>query len=88
MEGPALDWITIVNLVARTTYDCFVWSMKAYQRLFMDLYVWGRKNIPAGPKIYVANHITSHEIMLLTVFPERVHVVVGPAHGHRQPGVH
>lgn len=71
--------MTIVNLVARTIYDCFVLSMKAYQRLFMDVYVWGRENIPKGPKIYVANHITSHEIMLLTVFPERVHVVVGPA---------
>jgi 1-acyl-sn-glycerol-3-phosphate acyltransferase len=68
-----------VNLVGRIIYDTIVGGMKLYRRLLMDAPVWGRSNIPEGAKIYVSNHITSHEILLLTIFPERVHVVVGPA---------
>jgi len=70
---------TLVNLLQRTIYKTIVLGLKVYRRLFLDLRVWGRENIPAGAKIYAASHISSHEILLITCFPEPVHVIVGPA---------
>lgn len=68
-----------MNPVQTTIYKSIVLALKLYRWLFLDCRVWGRENIPQGPKIYAANHITSHEILLATVFPEPVHLVVGPA---------
>ncbi len=69
-----------MNLALRTIYRSFVLAIKAYQRLFLDLRVWGRENIPQGAKIYVANHITATDVCwALPVFPEPVHIVHGPA---------
>lgn len=68
-----------MNLLQRTIYKSFVLGLKVYRRLFLDCRVWGKENIPPGPKIFAANHITSHEILLTTFFPEPVHVIVGPA---------
>lgn len=68
-----------MNLLQRTIYQSFVVGLKVYRGLFLDWRVWGRENIPPGPKIFAANHITSHEILLTTFFPEPVHVIVGPA---------
>lgn len=68
-----------MNLLQRTIYKSLVLGLKAYRWWFLDCRVWGNENIPPGPKIFVANHITSHEILLTTFFPEPVHVVVGPA---------
>lgn len=69
-----------MNLLGRTLYNSFVFSIKAYQRLFMDMYVWGRRNIPKGPKIYITNHVTALDVMVTSVFTEPVHIVVGPAY--------
>ena len=70
-----------MNGFKRTVYRSLVFSIKVYERLFMNLRVWGRENIPKGPKIYVTNHITSHDsIWVLPVFTEPVHIVIGPAY--------
>ena len=73
-----------MNLVQRTLFRSFVFSIRVYQRLFLDLCVWGREHIPKGPKIYVTNHITCTDpFWILPVFTEPVHVVIGPAYQYR-----
>jgi len=66
----------------------FLYSLRypimAYRRLFLDLHVWGRENIPQGPKIYVTNHVTSTDpFWVLPEFTEAVHIVIGP--GYKLP---
>ena len=72
-----------MNLLQRTIYKSMILGLKAYRWTFLSCRVWGRENIPEGPKIFAANHITSHEILLTTFFPEPVHVVVGPVCKYR-----
>ncbi len=73
-----------MNFVNRLLYRSFVGGIKAYQRVFLDFHVWGRENIPKGPKIYVTNHITSTDpLWVLPVFTEPVHIVIGP--GYKSP---
>lgn len=68
----------------RTLFRSFVLSIRVYQRLFLNLCVWGREHIPKGPKIYVANHITCTDpFWILPVFTEPVHIVIGPAYQYR-----
>ncbi len=56
-------------------------AIKLYQWLFLDFRVWGRENIPPGPKIYVTNHITSCDPQwVLPVFTEPVHIIIGPGY--------
>ncbi len=70
-----------MNLVKRAFYYTFVSGIKAYQRLFLDLRVWGRETIPKGPKIYVSNHITSTDpLWFLPVPTEPTHIIIGPAY--------
>lgn len=65
--------------VKRVFHGTFVYGIRTYQRLFLNLHVWGREQIPPGPKLYVANHITSPDAFcLLPVFTEPVHYVVSP----------
>src|SRR3989304_8896434 len=57
------------------------------RRLFLDLHVWGRENIPKGPKIYVTNHVTSTDpFWVLPEFIEPVHIVIGPGYKSRVIG--
>lgn len=70
-----------MNFFQRFIYFSFIFVIKIYQKLFLDLHVWGREHIPTGPKIYVINHITSTDpYWALSVFPEPVHTIVGPAY--------
>lgn len=76
-----------MNILKRTFFNAFVLGIRAYQRLFLDLRVWGREHIPPGPKIYVVNHVTSTDpVWILPVFTEPVHVVIGPAYQSRLVG--
>ncbi len=73
-----------MNTLKRTLYNSFVFSIKLYQRVFLDLRVWGRESIPKGPKIYVTNHITATDPWwVLPVFTEPVHIVIGPGYQFR-----
>ncbi len=70
-----------MNRVQRLFNSSFVGAIKIYQKLFLDLHVWGRERIPPGPKIYVTNHITSSDPQwVLPVFTEPVHVIIGPGY--------
>ncbi len=60
-------------------YKWFMLSIRAYQRLFLDLHVWGHDRIPSGPKIYIYNHASSSDgLWPMPVFTEFVHAVIGP----------
>ena len=73
-----------MNSVKRAFYRSFVLLIKAYQRVFLDFHVWGRENIPPGPKLYVGNHITSHDpFYVMPIFTEPVHFIIGP--GYESP---
>lgn len=64
-----------------------VLAVKVYQFLILDFRVWGREHIPEGPKLFVTNHITSHDsFWLMSVFPEPVHIVIGPGYQSRWVG--
>ena len=70
-----------MNGVKRAFLYSLRYPIMAYRRLFLDLHVWGRENIPKGPKIYVTNHITSTDpYWVLPEFTEPVHIVVGPTY--------
>ena len=73
-----------MNGLKRTLYRGFVLSIRLYQRLFLDLCVWGRERIPKGPKIFVTNHITCTDgFWVLPIFAEFVHIVAGPPYAYR-----
>jgi len=73
-----------LNRLQRTAWHAFRLSIAAYQRLFLDLRVWGREGIPAGPKIFVSNHITAWDpFWLMPVLREPLHIVIGPAYADR-----
>ena len=70
-----------VNQSRRMIYGAFISAIRFYQRLFLDLRVWGRENIPPGPKIFAQNHIASTDpYWVLPLLPEPVHVIVGPGY--------
>ena len=69
-----------MNAVARTLFRSFALSVRLYQRLFMRMHVWGHKDIPAGPNIYVCNHICDLDYLLLSLLPEATHFVIGPGY--------
>ena len=72
-----------MNLVMRALQNSAIGLTRAYQRLFMDLHVWGREHISPGPSIYVINHITAFDFLVAALLPDPVHIVVGP--GYKSP---
>jgi len=73
-----------VNRTKRALYYSFVRSLGLYERLFLDLHVWGRENLRPGPKIFVGNHITSHDALyVMPVLDELIHFIIGP--GYQSP---
>lgn len=76
-----------MNAVQRALYQAGVCAVKVYQRFFLDLRIWGREDIPAGPKIYASNHITALDgAWVLPVFREPVHYVIGAPYQIRMLG--
>ncbi len=70
-----------MNRTRRILYKSLFGGLRLYQKLFLKLYVWGRENIPPGPKIYAQNHISSTDpYWVLPLLPEPVHVIVGPGY--------
>lgn len=73
-----------MHLLKRVIYRAAVESMRLYRDFFLDLRVFGRRNIPPGPKIYATNHISSTDpYWVLPEYPEPVHIVVGPGYKSR-----
>ncbi len=72
--------------VKRFVYWSVVKSLRTAMRLSLDWRVIGRERIPAGPKLFVANHISAFDpIYLLPLFDEPVCAVLGPAYKFRLP---
>lgn len=70
-----------MNRFQRAVYYTLGKTIRAYQRLFLDLQVWGKERIKPGPKIYVSNHITSSDVFWLPpLLPEPISMVIGPAY--------
>jgi len=70
-----------MNRRKKLVYRTLLTPVRLYQKLFLRLHVWGRDNIPSGPKIYVQNHIASTDpYWVVPLLPEPVHVIVGPGY--------
>jgi len=73
-----------MNFSARMLHGLYRNSVKLYQRLFIETYVWGHGSIPPGPKIYTINHISSHDGLRIAPFiAEPVHYIIGPGYQTR-----
>lgn len=72
------------SVVKRTLYRSIVGIIRTYSRLRWDFRVSGDQNLHAGPKLYVANHITTVDgYWLMMAAPEFLHFVVGPPYSVR-----
>ncbi len=70
-----------MKLRKRFFYRTVLTPFRLYRKFFLKLHVWGRDNIPSGPKIYVQNHIASTDpYWVVPLLPEPVHVIVGPGY--------
>ena len=63
-------------------YNLLKSLMKINLNLFFDFQVWGKENIPKGPKIFCSNHFSSSDpSFVITLMKEPVHMVIGSAFG-------
>ncbi len=70
-----------MNLFKRGLYRGFGFAIRAYERAFMRVHVWGREHITPGPKIYVGNHISSFDpFYFLPILPQPMHFIIGPGY--------
>lgn len=68
-----------MHWIKRAVYNSIMLAVRVYQRLFLDMRVWGRELIPPGPKIYVGNHISGLDgLWVFPLLPEPLCVVIGP----------
>ena len=76
-----------LNFACRAFYGSLVGAIRLYRRAFLDLHVWGRERIPAGPKIFVTNHVASTDpYWVLPEFGTPVHIIIGPGYQSRFMG--
>ncbi len=76
-----------MNLLKRSLFRAFVSGIRLYQRLFLDLRLTREGYIPAGPKIFVTNHIsTTDPYWVLPLFGEPVHIIIGPGYHSKLMG--
>jgi 1-acyl-sn-glycerol-3-phosphate acyltransferase len=60
-------------------YNFFKSAIKLYLSTFLEFQVWGKENIPAGPKIFCSNHFSSTDpFYMITIMDEPIHMVIGP----------
>jgi 1-acyl-sn-glycerol-3-phosphate acyltransferase len=60
-------------------YNIFKYAIKGYLRTFLEFIVWGKENIPPGPKIFCSNHFSSTDpFFAITIMDEPVHMIIGP----------
>lgn len=70
--------------IERFIYRATMMACRGCTKLFVNLRVWGRENIPLGAKIYAQSHITAGDpYFVLPIIPDCVHVVVGPGYNLR-----
>ena len=60
-------------------YNFFKISIKIYLTAFLEFKVWGKENIPKGPKIFCSNHFSSTDpFYMITIMDEPIHMIIGP----------
>jgi 1-acyl-sn-glycerol-3-phosphate acyltransferase len=60
-------------------YNVFKYAIKGYLRTFLEFKVWGKENIPDGPKIFCSNHFSSTDpFFAITIMDEPIHMIIGP----------
>lgn len=63
----------------KSIYSLVKTSVKIYLKTFLEFKVWGKENIPSGPKIFCSNHFSSSDLLfVITLIDEPVHMVIGP----------
>jgi 1-acyl-sn-glycerol-3-phosphate acyltransferase len=63
----------------RGLYNFFKISIKLYLTAFLEFKVWGKENIPEGPKIFCSNHFSSTDpFYMITIMDEPIHMIIGP----------
>lgn len=68
---------TIVN---KFFYDCVTFFIRAFLDTFVEVKIWGKKNVPEiGPKLFVSNHFSSTDVLFMSsCIKDRTHMVLGP----------
>ncbi len=65
--------------IRKGLYDFFKNAIKLYLSTFLEFKVWGKENIPEGPKIFCSNHFSSTDpFYVFTIMDEPVHMIIGP----------
>ena len=60
-------------------YNFFKSIIKLYLTAFLEFRVWGKENIPPGPKIFCSNHFSSTDpFYVITIMDEPIHMIIGP----------
>jgi 1-acyl-sn-glycerol-3-phosphate acyltransferase len=60
-------------------YNIIKYSIKLYLKTFLEFKVWGKENIPEGPKIFCSNHFSSTDpFYMITIMDEPIHMIIGP----------
>ncbi|MGE5473787.1 MAG: lysophospholipid acyltransferase family protein [Ignavibacteriales bacterium] len=63
----------------KSIYNLVKYSVYIYLKTFLEFKVWGKENIPTGPKIFCSNHFSSSDLLfVITLIDEPVHMVIGP----------
>lgn len=63
-------------------YDCVFFFVKIFLDTFVEVKIWGKKNINfSGPKIFASNHFSSTDpFFVLGFMKERLHMIIGPTY--------
>ncbi len=68
-----------MNRVRKGFYNLFKNVIKLYLNTFLEFKVWGKENIPEGPKIFCSNHFSSTDpFYMITIMDEPIHMIIGP----------
>lgn len=68
-----------MHWLKKRIYNIIKKMISIYLNIFLEFRVWGKENIPDGPKIFCSNHFSSSDpFFMITVMDEPVHMVIGP----------
>ncbi|MBN1525844.1 MAG: 1-acyl-sn-glycerol-3-phosphate acyltransferase [Spirochaetales bacterium] len=63
----------------RSVYTFIKKTIKIYLSTFLEFKVWGKENIPPGPKIFCSNHFSSTDpFYMITIMDDPIHMIIGP----------
>jgi len=69
-----------MNWIQKLSYNIFKSVIKIYLYNFLEFKIWGKSNIPPGPKIFCSNHFSSTDpFYVMTIMDEPIHMIIGPA---------